>query len=86
MERKYVVYDIPARKVGFTVVEDIDDDEFEEILSYAIKIAKEATGPVDDGLDEFFSYLDEVGLDYIEEELDESYDDAEEIRLSFYQI
>ena len=85
MEKKYIVYDIPSRKVGLSILEDIDDDELEEILGEAIEIARRATGPVDDSLDEFFSYLDEIQLEYIEEELDESYDDVEEIRLSVFK-
>ena len=32
MEKKYIVYDIPSRKVGLSILEDIDDDELEEIL------------------------------------------------------
>jgi hypothetical protein len=85
VERKYVVFDIPSRKVGLNVLEDIEDEDLDEIFDKAIERAKEATSPVDDPLDVFFSFLDEIHLQYIETSIDESFIDAPEIRLSFFK-
>ena len=81
MEKKYVVYDNTLRKVGFTVVEDIEEDELEEFIADAIRAAETATGPVDDPLEEFFAALDEVGLDYVEEDAGYGYEDATQIKI-----